>query len=62
MILTTDPSTPPAGPVIGAGFVGYTAGEITKTGTATWNPTINVAITPDMAAGVYSATITHSVS
>ena len=82
--------TPPAGPAIGAGSVGYTAGEIAKTGTATytandpvtltgvspvvtataitgdntatWNPTINVAITAGMAAGVYSATITHSVS
>jgi len=82
--------TPTAGPAIGAGFVGYTAGTITKTGTATytannpatlsgvspvvtataitgdntaiWNPTIHVAITANMAAGVYLATITHSVS
>lgn len=82
--------TPPSGPAIGAGFVGYTAGTITKTGTATytandpttltgvspvvtataitgdntatWNPTIHVAFTANMAAGVYLGTITHSVS
>jgi hypothetical protein len=81
--------TPPAGPAIPASAVGYTAGPITKVGTATyaasdpinltgvvtavtatgitgnnsatWNPTINVAIPGGMAAGVYSATITHSV-
>jgi hypothetical protein len=81
--------TPPAGPAIAASAVGYTAGTITKVGTATytandpgnltgvspavtatgitgdnsatWNPTISVAIPGGMAAGVYSATITHSV-
>lgn len=81
--------TPPAGPAIAASAVGYTAGPITKVGTATytannpssltgvapavtatgitgdnsatWNPTINVAVPGGMAAGVYSATITHSV-
>lgn len=81
--------TPPAGPAIPASAVGYTAGTITKVGTATytannpgnltgvvpavtatgitgdnsatWNPTINVAVPGGMAAGVYSATITHSV-
>jgi hypothetical protein len=81
---------PPAGPAIAASAVGYTAGPITKVGTATytagdptdltgvvvavtasgitgdnsatWNPTINVAVPGGMAAGVYSATITHSVS
>lgn len=81
--------TPPAGPAIAASAVGYTAGTITKVGTATytandpgnltgvspsvtatgitgdnsatWNPTINVAVPGGMAAGVYSATITHSV-
>ena len=78
------------GPAIAASAVGYTAGTITKVGTATytandpadltgvapavtatgitgdnsatWNPTINVAVPGGMAAGVYSATITHSVS
>ena len=30
--------TPAAGPAIGAGFVGYTVGEVTKTGTATYTP------------------------
>ncbi len=82
--------TPPAGPTIAASAVGYTAGTITKVGTATftandptdltgaaavvtatgitgdnsatWNPTINVAVPGGMAAGVYSATITHSVT
>jgi hypothetical protein len=81
--------TPPAGPTIPASAVGYTAGTITKVGTATyvandpgnltgivpavtatgitgdnsatWNPTINVAVPGGIAAGVYSATITHSV-
>jgi hypothetical protein len=82
--------TPPAGPAIPASAVSYTAGAITKVGTATytandpgnltgvasavtasgitgdnsatWTPTINVAVPGGFAAGVYSATITHSVS
>lgn len=82
--------TPSAGPTIAASAVGYTAGAITKVGTATytannpadltgvipavtatgitgdnsasWNPTINVAVPGGTAAGVYSATITHSVA
>lgn len=82
--------TPPSGPAIGAASVGYTAGAITKVGTATytandptnltgvspvvtatlitgdntatWNPTIHVGVGPNMAAGVYLGTITHSVS
>ena len=81
--------TPPAGPTIAASFIGYTAGAITKVGTATytandpgdltgvspavtatgitgdnsatWNPTINIAVPGGTAAGVYTATITHSV-
>jgi len=81
--------TPSSGPAIPASAVGYTAGVITKVGTATftannpnnltgvspvvtatgitgdnsatWNPTINVAVPGGMAAGTYSATITHSV-
>jgi hypothetical protein len=81
--------TPPTGPAIAASAVGYTAGSITKVGTAvytandpgdltgvspavtataitgdnsaTWNPTISVLVPGGMAAGVYSATITHSV-
>ena len=83
------PTTPPAGPTIPASAVGYTAGTITKVGTATyvannpanltgvsaavtasgitgdnsatWNPTINVAVPGGTVAAVYSATITHSV-
>jgi hypothetical protein len=81
--------TPPAGPAIAASAVGYTAGTITKVGTATytannppnltgvapavtatgitgdnsatWNPTISVAVPGGTAAGVYSAIITHSI-
>jgi hypothetical protein len=81
--------TPPAGPAIAASAVAYTAGTITKTGTATytandppnltgvapavtatgitgdnsatWNPTISVTVAGGTLAGVYSATITHSV-
>jgi hypothetical protein len=81
--------TPPSGPTIAASAVGYTAGAIVKTGTATftannpgnltgavaavtatgitgdnsatWNPTINVAVPGGTIANVYSATITHSV-
>lgn len=82
--------TPPAGPAVAASAVSYSAGTITKVGTATytandpagltgvspvvtatgitgdnsatWNPTIIVAVPGGMAAGVYSATITHSVT
>lgn len=82
--------TPPSGATIGAANVGYTAGPITKIGTATftandptnltgvvaavtatgitgdnsatWNPMINVFVAGGMAAGVYSGTITQSVS
>jgi hypothetical protein len=81
--------TPSTGATIGAAAVGYSAGPITKVGTATftandppnltgavpavtatgitgdnsatWNPTINVAVAGGKAAGVYSGTITHSV-
>jgi hypothetical protein len=81
--------TPASGPAIAASAVGYTAGTITKVGTATytandppnltgvapavtatgitgdnsatWNPTINVAVPGGMAAGDYLATVTHSV-
>lgn len=82
--------TPAAGPTIGAASIGYTAGAITKVGTATytannptnltgvvpavtatgitgdnsatWNPTINVRVAGDTAAGTYTGTITHSVA
>jgi hypothetical protein len=81
--------TPLAGPAIAASAVSYTAGTITKVGTATytandpgdltgvspavtatgitgdnsatWNPTITVAVPGGMAATSYFATITHSV-
>ncbi len=39
-----------------------TATGITGDNSATWNPTIHVAVPGGMAAGVYSATITHSVA
>ena len=81
--------TPSAGPTIAASFVSYTAGTITKVGTATytannpgnltcvsaavtatgitgdnsatWTPTINVAVPGGTVATTYSAIITHSV-
>ena len=81
--------TPSAGPTIAASFVSYTAGTITKVGTATytannpgnltgvsaavtatgitgdnsatWTPTINVAVPGVTVATTYSAIITHSV-
>jgi hypothetical protein len=39
-----------------------TATGITGDNSATWNPTIHVAVPGGMAAAVYSATITHSVA
>jgi hypothetical protein len=38
-----------------------TATAITGDNSATWNPTITVTVPGGMAAGIYSATITHSV-
>ncbi|MEA2506798.1 MAG: hypothetical protein QOH48_1416 [Actinomycetota bacterium] len=38
-----------------------TATGITGDNSATWNPTVTVTVPGGMAAGVYSATITHSV-
>jgi hypothetical protein len=38
-----------------------TASGITGDNTATWNPTITVAVSGGTVAGTYSATITHSV-
>jgi hypothetical protein len=39
-----------------------TASGITGDNSATWTPTINVTVPGGMAAGIYSATITHSVT
>jgi hypothetical protein len=39
-----------------------TATAITGNNTATWNPTIQVAVGANMPAGIYLGTITHSVS
>jgi len=65
-----------AGPIVKVGTATYTANNpanltgvapvVTATGitgdnSAAWNPSINVAVPGGMAAGVYSATITHSV-
>ena len=82
--------TPSAGPAIAASAISYSAGAITKVGTATytandpvdltgvvavvtasgitgdnsatWNPTISIAVPGGMVAGIYAALITHSVS
>jgi len=65
-----------AGPITKVGTATFTANDpaaltgavpaVTATGitgdnSATWNPTINVAVGGGVAAGVYSGTITHSV-
>ncbi len=65
-----------AGPIAKVGTATYTANDpanltgvapaVTATGitgdnSATWNPTVSVAVPGGMAANVYSATITHSV-
>ena len=65
-----------AGPIVKVGTATYTANNpgnltgvsaaVTATGitgdnSATWNPTISVFVAGGMAAGVYYATITHSV-
>jgi len=65
-----------AGPITKVGTATYTANDpgdltgvvpaVTATGitgdnSATWNPTISVAVPGGVAAGVYAATITHSV-
>ncbi len=65
-----------AGPIVKVGTATYTANDpanltgvapaVTATGitgdnSATWNPTVSVAVPGGMAANVYSATITHSV-
>lgn len=64
------------GPIVQFGTATYTANNppnltgvapavsatgITGDNSATWNPTINVAVPGGMAAGVYSAVVTHSV-
>jgi hypothetical protein len=66
-----------AGPIVKVGTATFTANDpasmvgtaavvtasgITGDNSATWNPTINVAVPGGMAAGTYSATITHSVA
>ncbi len=66
-----------AGPITKVGTATYTANDpqdltgvvaaVTATGitgdnSATWNPTITVTVGTGMAAGVYGATITHSVA
>jgi hypothetical protein len=65
-----------AGPITKVGTATFTANDppdltgavaaVTATGitgdnSATWNPTINVAVAGGKAAGTYTATITHSV-
>jgi hypothetical protein len=65
-----------AGPITKVGTATFTANDppdltgavaaVTATGitgdnSATWNPTINVAVAGGKAAGTYSGTITHSV-
>ena len=49
-------------PDLTGAVAGVTATGITGDNSATWNPTINVAVAGGKAAGTYSATITHSVA
>jgi hypothetical protein len=88
-VISTAFTPTPSGTAIAASAVGYSAGPITKVGTATytandppdltgvapavtaagitgdnsatWNPTISVAVPGGAAATTYSAVITHSV-
>jgi hypothetical protein len=58
--------TPNSGPTIAAAAIGYTAGVITKTGTATYVANDPLAIdgvfvAGGTVAGTYAGTITHSV-
>lgn len=39
-----------------------TATDVTGQNTASWTPTISVTVPPNTIAGIYSATITHSVA
>jgi hypothetical protein len=51
--------------VTGVGLAGVTTvvnGSGSGVGTASWNPTISVAVPANFAAGVYTSTITHSVA
>jgi hypothetical protein len=45
-----------------AGVVPVVNGTSTGLSTASWNPTISVALPAGALAGVYTATITHSVA
>jgi hypothetical protein len=53
--------TPNNPPDLTAVSPAVTATGITGDNSATWNPTINVAVPGGMAANTYNATITHSV-
>jgi hypothetical protein len=48
-------------PDLTAPVIAVSATGITGDNSATWNPAITVTVPGGMAAGVYSATITHSV-
>lgn len=47
---------------LSAATAAVTASEVTGDNTATWNPSISVTVPAGTAAGVYNATITHSVA
>jgi len=42
--------------------IAVSASDVTGNNTATWKPTIHVHLPKGLPAGVYSGTITHSVS
>ncbi|MEV8631650.1 hypothetical protein AB0395_08335 [Streptosporangium sp. NPDC051023] len=54
--------TPGAAGVLGASRTAFTLAAGTGNNTATWNPTISVALSASAVAGTYTGTITHSVA
>jgi hypothetical protein len=61
----TETPTVVATAVHGADLTGVTTvvnGASTGISSASWNPTISIAVPANYAPGVYTATITHSVA
>ncbi len=54
--------TPGAGGIINVPQTAFTGTALTGNNTATWNPTLTVAIPSAAVAGTYTGTVTHSVA
>jgi len=54
--------TPGTGGAMGASQTAYRATGTVGNNSASWSPTISVAVPAQAVAGTYSATITHSVA